>query len=278
MRVPMLLTAIFIAGALLWVAISNLSSGDERPERNQSRNESVAAEPPEPKVKKVIGEYRVAAERAYFHNEADAATRRAAYMIPSEEVIRALEEQNGFIYTEFTNSKGQTSKGWLRKEDLMTVEAYNQWLAEQQKPLTKIEINQQLQEARAFVEQRQLSAALTIYRKLAEQEVPEAMYELGNRSLKGEYNDLDCDAAYAMVQKASERGHTPAKRTLGFLYLFGQNKDVLRMSNYNRCNYDRNVVKGTRLLLEAASEGDSTANDILTDFNDQNTENQNNQE
>jgi eukaryotic-like serine/threonine-protein kinase len=66
--------------------------------------------------------YTIAAERAYFHNDPDENTRRAAYMIPSGEVaLKPLEERNGFVYIIFTNTDGQTSKGWLRKQDLKLV-------------------------------------------------------------------------------------------------------------------------------------------------------------
>lgn len=66
--------------------------------------------------------YMVAASKAYFHNEPDESTRRAAFMIPSNDVVlEPLEERDGFIYIIFTNSSGQTSKGWLRKQDLKLI-------------------------------------------------------------------------------------------------------------------------------------------------------------
>jgi eukaryotic-like serine/threonine-protein kinase len=66
--------------------------------------------------------FTVAVERAYFHNEPDESTRRAAYMIPSENlVLQPLEERNGFVYVIFTNTDGQTSRGWLRKQDLRLI-------------------------------------------------------------------------------------------------------------------------------------------------------------
>jgi serine/threonine-protein kinase len=268
MRLPMLLVAIFIGAALLYLAGNNLFGGEKEPP-NQTRKKAAVTEPA-PRPRQVIGEYKVVAERAYFHNEADQATRRGAYMIPSEEIIKGLEEKNGFIYVEFTNNRAQTSKGWLLKEDLMPLSQWLQQQAEQQRPLTKIEINQQLQEARAFINNNNREAAFAIYRRLSEQDVPEAMYEWGNRALKSEHDQLDCDEGFDLVRRAAENDHTPAKRTLGFLYLFGQNKDVLRVSNYKRCTFERNVVRGTRLLVQAATEGDSTANNILNDFNNQN--------
>lgn len=268
LRLPMILAGIFIAGAILYMAASNLTDNDSR----QTESSRAKAETPVSPVKprQVIGEYKVVAGRAYFHNEPDEATRRGAYMVPSHDIIKALEEQNGFIYAEFTNNRGQTSKGWLLKSDLMSL---TDWQAQQDAEpvlLTKIEINQQLQQARAFLAQRNTVEALAIYQRLSEQDVPEAMYEYGNRALRGEHDALDCDAAFALVQKASEREYTPAKRTLGFLYLFGHNREILRIRKYDRCTYDRDIIKGTRLLMQAVSEGDSTANEILTDFNKDN--------
>lgn len=261
MRVPLLLALIFIVGSLAYVAATKFLT--KPVENNRPNNTETKAEQPlQPRA--VIGQYKVVAERAYFHNEPDEATKRGAYMVPSEDVINALEEQNDFIYTEFTNSRGQTSKGWVKKEDLLPLE---QWKEQQEQvPLTKIEINEQLQQAKALLANGNKEGALAIYKLLNEQEVPEAQFEWANRALKGEHNELDCAAAFELVQKSSERGYTPAKRTLGFLYLFGQNKEVLRLSGYKECTFERNVVRGTRLLMEAIAEGDSTANDLLNDF------------
>jgi len=62
-------------------------------------------------------------EKAYFHNEAEEATRREAYILHwNNAVLDALEEKDGFIYVEYTNHLGQVSKGWLRKEDLVRIE------------------------------------------------------------------------------------------------------------------------------------------------------------
>ncbi|HVG42825.1 MAG TPA: serine/threonine-protein kinase, partial [Chitinophagaceae bacterium] len=81
-----------------------------------NRNDKPQSKIAEPvsKPRRTIGQYKVAASRAYFHNEPKAETKRSAYMIPSNDVVNALDEENGFIYTEFTNNKGQYSKGWIR--------------------------------------------------------------------------------------------------------------------------------------------------------------------
>lgn len=267
-KLPMILATVFVVGSVLYLAASNMFGGrSNETARQPTAIKTEQKQDPVPTPREVIGEFKVVADRAYFHNQPDEATRRSAYMVPSEDVIKALEEQAGFIYAEFTNSRGQTSKGWLKKADVMPLA---EWLAQQnsqQLPLTQTDINEQLAEARNLVAQRKIVAAMNLYEKLSAQDVPEAMFEYGNRALKGEHDGLDCDAAYALVQKASELDYTPAKRTIGFLYLFGQNKEVLRMSKYNKCTYERDIVKGTRLLMQAISDGDSTASDILTDFN-----------
>jgi serine/threonine-protein kinase len=67
--------------------------------------------------------YTVIASRAFFHDQPDESTRRDAYMVPdSSVVLQPLEERNGFVYVVFTNSSGQTSKGWLRKQDLKSID------------------------------------------------------------------------------------------------------------------------------------------------------------
>jgi len=60
--------------------------------------------------------------KAYFYNEPDESTRRAAFVNHwnnSYATIKPIDEKNGFIYVVFQNHLGQTSKGWLRKKDLI---------------------------------------------------------------------------------------------------------------------------------------------------------------
>jgi len=234
--------------------------------REEATTEKIAkSEPP----KRSIGQYKVLAARAYFHNEPDGATRRTAYLIPSNDVVTATDEQNGFIYTEFTNSKGQTSKGWVRKADLISLEEWTQkaQTAEVQQRPAADDIAAQLDEARALLQNNDIKEALYIYSFLSDQEVPEAMYEYGNLGLQGKNNELDCTGSYNLVKKAGEKGYAPAKRTLGFLYLFADNREVLQISNYEGCQYERNVFKGTKLLMEAVTGGDTTARRLLDEIN-----------
>jgi len=59
----------------------------------------------------------------------------------------------------------------------------------------------------------------------------------------------------------------PAKRTLGFLYLFADSDEVLQINEYDKCEYERNVFKGSKLLSEAMLAGDTTAKRLLDDLN-----------
>jgi serine/threonine-protein kinase len=77
---------------------------------------STTAEAPETTT--TLGRYKVIS-KAYFHNEPDEDTRRKAFIIHwNNAVLMPVEEKNGFMYVEFTNHLGQTSKGWLLKKDL----------------------------------------------------------------------------------------------------------------------------------------------------------------
>jgi len=237
--------------------------------RNKTKGASVSEQAEGiPQPKRSIGQYKVRSARTYFHNEPDLATRRTAYMIPSNDVVTASDEKNGFIYTEFTNSNNQTSKGWVRKSDLVTLEDWTQQVqtAQAQPKPAQEDIKLQLGEARKLLQNNDIPEAIYIYSYLAERQVPEAMFEYGNLGLKGKNPNLACSASYDYVKKASDKGYAPAKRTLGFLFLFADNKDVLGISNYDNCAYERNVFKGTKLLVEAVTSGDTTAQRLLDEI------------
>lgn len=59
---------------------------------------------------------------AYFYSSPDEASKRAANInVWNNARLKAIDDRNGFIYVVYTNDKGQTSKGWLRKKDLIVV-------------------------------------------------------------------------------------------------------------------------------------------------------------
>lgn len=56
---------------------------------------------------------------AHFHDRPEESSRRNAFITYQDRAtLTALDDQNDFIYIIFTNSQGQTSKGWIRKKDL----------------------------------------------------------------------------------------------------------------------------------------------------------------
>lgn len=216
-----------------------------------------------PAPRNVVGQYKVLAEKAYFHNEPDEATRRNAYMIPSNEVIDVYEERNGFLYTEFTNTRGVTSKGWLRKEDLISLSEWNERNRNAVPNLTESEINLRLQQAKEYLDNNNIREAIAIYKLLSNQNVAEAMFNYGDLALRNKHSEIDCRTAISLIQRASDQNYVQAQRTLGFLYLFAENPEIIRVSNYDRCQYEKDILKGTALLTEAILTGDTTARRIL---------------
>jgi serine/threonine protein kinase len=250
-----------VVGAIVYFA---LRSNNTKLAANDTQGDTASVIKP----KQLIGQFKVVAQRAYFHNQPDPSTRRNAFMIPSNDVIAGMDEKNGFIYTEFTNSNGQTSKGWIRKEDLVSLEEWtqNNSVQTQARPAEE-DIDSQLRNARTFLDNSQVKEAVYIYSYLASKDVPEAMYEYGNLALQNKTDEIDCKEALRLINTANERGYIPAKRTLGFLYVFAENAEVLKVSNYDRCQYEKDVIKGTQLLIQASALGDSTARHLLEDIN-----------
>ena len=66
----------------------------------------------------VIGRYKVTS-KANFYNSPDENNMRSTFISESaNKTVNALEDKNGFIFVEYTNDLGFTSKGWLSKKDL----------------------------------------------------------------------------------------------------------------------------------------------------------------
>ena len=104
--------------------IKRPSSLDTKPTSPQ-QNETASAQPATTQPaessavsRPVIGKYRVTS-KANFYNSPDEKTMRNTFISESaNKVVNALEDKNGFIYVEYTNDLGFTSKGWLSKTDL----------------------------------------------------------------------------------------------------------------------------------------------------------------
>jgi serine/threonine-protein kinase len=257
---------LLIASGLAYALIKSNAKGDEP---QQEKKETQATNPvKQPEQKTILGQYRVNVDKTYFHNEPDASTRRNAFLSKGDP-ITAYDDQNGFIYTEFTNSRGQTSKGWLRKDNLLTADEWNaqQQQQDQNRRPTPDEIKNQLTMALGYVHTNQLQDALTVYNFLSTFDVPEAMYYAGNYGLQGKNSSVNCTQALNLLNKASDAGYLPAKRTLGLLSLFAENPAWLQINNYNQCSYSKDVAKGRQLLTQAANGGDTTARQVLDELN-----------
>jgi serine/threonine-protein kinase len=70
----------------------------------------------------VIARYRVTS-KANFYNDANENSLRNTFISSgNDKFVGALEDKNGFIYVEYTNDLGYTSRGWLSKKDLTKIE------------------------------------------------------------------------------------------------------------------------------------------------------------
>jgi len=256
------IAALALGGLLLIYFLVNVLRKDETAATTTTTADSVKKKSTAPKV---LGQYIVIAERAYFHNKPDVNTRRSAYLVPSTDVVKALKDEGEFIYTEFTNSRGKTSKGWVLKADLMPLGEWSKRNAESVR-LTPQQIDRQLREAREFLERGETDAALQLYELMALQQVPEAMYYYGDLALRNENRAISCREAINFLTEAIQAGYTPAKKTMGILYLFGDDRRVMRSRNYTRCNFSENHEKGSGLLMEAALEGDEEAQQLLDEL------------
>ena len=58
-------------------------------------------------------------DTTYFHDKPDERTRRKSYLDPlNKNILKPIDDENGFIYIVYTNRFGITSKGWINKKDL----------------------------------------------------------------------------------------------------------------------------------------------------------------
>lgn len=132
---------------------------------------------------------------------------------------------------------------------------------------TSADTENQLKEARTLLEEGRLVDALELYDDLSDKGVPEAMFHFGNLALQNRNDRIGCRKGYELVKKASDKGYTPAKRTLGFLFVYGEDPITLEQNGYTVCRYKSARQKGAGLLLVAALEGDEEAKRLLQVLN-----------
>jgi serine/threonine-protein kinase len=251
------------------LAYALIQSGISKPEQQEQKKPVATNTVQTPQQMAVIGEYRVSTAKTFFHNEPDSATRRNAFLSKGDPV-KAYDDQNGFIYTEFTNSRRQTSKGWLRKDQLLTPD---EWEAQKppapdpNAPPSTEAIKNQLTMATGYIRNNQLEEALSIYNFLTPFDVPEALYNSGNFALQGKNTSVSCTQGITMLTRASDLGYLPAKRTLGMLHLFAENAAWLQINGYTNCSYPKDIARARTLLSQAANGGDTAARQVLNELN-----------
>lgn len=130
------------------------------------------------------------------------------------------------------------------------------------------DIDNQLQNAKNLLAENKKDEALTIYAQLSQQNIPQAMFQYANLALQNKNSDLDCAQAFNLLTMASDKDYLPAKTTLGFLYAFADDDNLMKEHNYFvRCSFSKNAYKGAQLLTEATLEGDFTAAYWLSKMN-----------
>jgi serine/threonine-protein kinase len=149
----------------------------------------------------------------------------------------------------------------------MTADEWQQIQDTQPKVPSEEEIREQLNTATSYLQNNQPAEALTIYNFLVPFNVPEAIYGAANLALQNKNNAIGCDEAAAMLRRASDAGNLPAKRTLGFLYMFAENEAVMSINGYTRCVFDKNFSRARLYLSQAANGGDTTARKLLNELN-----------
>ncbi|HEX5151349.1 MAG TPA: protein kinase [Parafilimonas sp.] len=136
-------------------------------------------------------------------------------------------------------------------------------------------VNTRLQNARDLLRDNKKEDALDIYEQLSQQNISQAMFQYANFALQNKNSRIDCNNAFELLEKASNRNYLPAKTTLGFLYAFANDENLLKQLNYySRCVFPLNISKGAHLLMEATLQGDATAAQWLDKLNTRQQQNQ----
>jgi serine/threonine protein kinase len=136
------------------------------------------------------------------------------------------------------------------------------------KPTILPEQKAELSRAKTLLTNNQVPEALAIYRVLSLQKVPEAMFVFGELALQEKNTSINCKQGFDLITQAAAKGHTPAKRTLGIIYSFADDPEKLEQYNYHhRCFFSRNIMKGSKFLVEAMLEGDNAASKLLDTLN-----------
>ena len=106
------------------------------------------------------------------------------------------------------------------------------------------EVDTQLKYAAAYMKEGEFEPALVIYKNLVKKDVPEALYQYGNLALQNINKEINCLEAIDFLERASKKDYTLAKTTLGFLYAFADQPELLQQNGYEQCNLQKDITKG----------------------------------
>lgn len=81
------------------------------------KTQNISGVSPSETIRNTSSTFVVTNSKAFFYNSPDFTTRRKGYLVYGE-VVNALKKENGFIFVNFTNARGQTSTGWIALGDV----------------------------------------------------------------------------------------------------------------------------------------------------------------
>ena len=119
-----------------------------------------------------------------------------------------------------------------------------------------------------YLNQKQIKAAVELFRLAAEQGLPQAQYSLGERYLRGEGVEVNYKEAEAWYRKAADQNYVDAQRALGRLYAKGDGERYFnRNSPTDSSNtFSPNLDEAIKLLQAAIKNGDVNAYSELGDI------------
>jgi serine/threonine protein kinase len=165
--------------------------------------------------------------------------------------VYAIEAKNGML------------ENPLQKKHVVQADTSNTLTSDEQEL-----VNVQLDNAKNLMSENRKDEALDIYEQLSQQNIPQGMFQYANLALQNKNNRINCNDAFELLAKASDKNYLPAKTTLGFLYAFANDEATLKqLGYYTRCVFPVNVSKGAHLLMEATLQGDATAAQWLDRLN-----------
>lgn len=234
-------------------AAGNISWGAERVAKLELENERLRSE--SETLAKKLNDFQLKMEAASKTAATNGMAKAKMGLLPGVVIALLLLTVAGFIIDKFRTSQSLANQNG--KANNVTADIYT----------PSEEESLQLKKARTFLLNGRVEEARLVYKTLAVQEIPEAMFEYGNLTLLNESDKSNCQESLAFLQRAARKGYLPAKRTLGFLYAYAGDSTALKQKGYMGCSFNYDIPRGSKLLMEATLQGDTAAGVMLDDLN-----------